>query len=64
MSGKVVAIKALAGCGASGQSLAAGHTYLVPDEVSEKDAGILIRMGKAAACERPPIKPARKVKDE
>lgn len=43
-------IKVLIGCGASGKSLVAGHTYAVPDEVSVRDADILIRMGKAEAC--------------
>lgn len=40
-------IKVLRGCGASGESLVAGETYAVPEEVSEKDAGILVRLGKA-----------------
>lgn len=47
---KTGSIKVLVGCGASGRSLVAGHTYAVPDEVSVKDADILIRMGKAEAC--------------
>lgn len=49
------AIKILRGCGASGASLAAGRVYAVPIEVSEKDAAILVRLGKAehVAAEQP-----------
>lgn len=47
------AIRVLRSCGASGQSLAAGTVYAVPGEVSERDAGILVRMGKAEQCEQP-----------
>lgn len=49
------AIKILRGCGASGASLAAGRQYAVPGEVSEKDAAILVRLGKAeyVAAEKP-----------
>lgn len=54
-------LKVLTGCGASGQSLVAGHTYKVPDEVSAKDADTLIRLGKAEACEK---KHTRKAKDD
>lgn len=45
----ISAIKVLRGCGASGVSLVAGAVYAVPAQVSEKDAGILIQLGKAEA---------------
>jgi len=46
------AVKILRGCGATGgQSLLAGRTYAVPSEVSEKDADLLIRLGKAEVAE-------------
>ena len=41
------AIKVLRGCGASGKSLTAGTVYSVPAQVSQKDADLLIRLGKA-----------------
>ena len=43
------AIRILRGCGASGVSLAAGTVYTVPSEVSDRDADILVRLGKAEA---------------
>lgn len=52
------AIRILRGCGASGQSLGAGIVYAVPAEVSEKDAAILVRMGKAEPAELARAKPA------
>lgn len=54
MMAAIEAIKVLRGCGASGKSLAAGTVYAVPGEVSDEDARILVRMGKAEACARPP----------
>ncbi len=53
----IKAIKPLVGCGASGDSLVAGKTYKVPADVSARDAGILIRMGKAEEVE---VKPKAK----
>lgn len=47
------AIRILRGCGASGVSLAAGTVYTVPGEVSERDADILVRLGKAEAVAAP-----------
>ena len=47
------AIRILRGCGASGTSLTAGTVYAVPGEVSDTDAAILVRMGKAEQCEQP-----------
>lgn len=41
------AIRILRGCGASGQSLAAGSTHTVPVDVSMRDAELLVRLGKA-----------------
>ena len=41
------AIRILRGCGASGVSLEAGNVYAVPAEVSDADADILCRLGKA-----------------
>lgn len=61
------AIKVLRGCGASGQSLQAGVIYAVPDAVSEKDAALLIRLGKAEAAETeaaPAPQARRKKSDE
>lgn len=47
------AIQVLRGCGASGVMLEAGRTYAVPGEVSESDASLLIRMGKAVGVNLP-----------
>lgn len=60
----MTSIKVLRGCGASGQSLAAGTVYAVPAQVSESDALLLVRLGKAVFIEEQP-KPAKpkKVKD-
>ena len=54
------AIRILRGCGASGQPMEAGRVYSVPGEVSEADAAILVRMGKAEAAEKPKPAAARK----
>lgn len=59
-------IKTLRGCGASGQSLIAGTVYAVPSEVSQADADLLIRLGKAIETAEPETeteaapKPARR----
>lgn len=42
-----MSIKVIRSCGASGVMLEAGRIYAVPDEVSARDAAILVRMGKA-----------------
>ncbi len=42
------AIKALKDTAASGKPIKMGEVYKVPSEVSEKDARILIGMGKVA----------------
>lgn len=65
------AIKVIEGCGASGKSLHAGTVYAVPGDVSESDAVILVRVGKAIGANLPAdqlaalTKPSRsrKVKD-
>lgn len=58
------AIKVLRGCGATGgKSLAAGTVYAVPGEVSDADAGLLIRLGKAEAVETPAAPERRKTKE-
>ncbi|MCP4992865.1 MAG: hypothetical protein GY934_03620 [Gammaproteobacteria bacterium] len=49
------AIKALKDTAASGKPIKMGEVYKVPSEVSEKDARILIGMGKVAVT-----KPKRK----
>ena len=51
-------IKVIKACGASGESLEAGKTYSVPDQVSEKDAVILVGMGKAEKVATPKSKQA------
>lgn len=58
----IQAIKVLTGCGASGKSLAADTVYTVPGEVSEADAALLVRMGRAELAEIPakPAKPTRR----
>lgn len=45
------AIRILTKCAASGQHLPAGKVCKVPSEVSEKDAAILVRIGRAEAVE-------------
>lgn len=53
------AIKIIRGCGASGQSLQAGRVYAVPGEVSERDAHLLVQIGKAEAhADTQPVKEA------
>ena len=47
----IAAILILDGCSASGESLAERAIYAVPDEVSDKDARILISLGKAQAVD-------------
>lgn len=53
MNKKIKFIKVLSGCGASGESLQAQKTYAVPDEVSEKDARLLIQLRKAEPADEP-----------
>lgn len=40
-------IRIVRSCLATGGVLVAGKVYAIPSEVSENDAGILVRMGKA-----------------
>ena len=42
---------------------AAGTVYAVPGEVSDADAGLLIRLGKAEAVETPAAPERRKTKE-
>lgn len=53
MSDVMEAIKVTRGCGASGRSLQAGTVYTVPAQVSEADASLLVRLGKAELYEAP-----------
>ena len=61
-------IRIIRGCGASGASLLAGKVYAVPAEVSDADAGILVRLGKAEPAEAveavPDAPTRRKAKDQ
>ncbi len=52
MSKAIVSILIIDACGASGVSLEARKTYAVPADVSEKDAAILVRMGRAVAVDQ------------
>jgi len=45
------AIRVLVGCSASGKSLEPGTVYTVPDEVSQEDAALLVRIGRAVPAE-------------
>lgn len=51
------AIKILRGVGVSGKSLEAGKIYKVSDEVSLKDAQLIVAMGKAVAVTEQPNTP-------
>ena len=57
---EILAILVLDGCGASGVSLAERAIYSVPDEVSLRDAELLIRMGKAEAVDIDGVEAAEK----
>lgn len=46
-------IRILSNCLASGQPLEAGRVYRVPAEVSQADAEVLLRMGRAVEVDGP-----------
>jgi hypothetical protein len=43
----MTALRILANCLASGQPLEAGRVYRVPADISQADAEVLLRMGRA-----------------
>lgn len=47
-------IRIVRSCLATGGVLVAGKVYAIPSEVSENDAGILVRMGKAERVDGAP----------
>ena len=66
MADEITAIKALANCRASGDALVKGRTYKVPGDISVRDAGILVTMGRAedAGAAKARAKAEAKVKAE
>jgi len=47
-------IKVTAGCSVTNQTLSAGNVYTVPEQVSEADAKVLLRLNKAVVLEAEP----------
>ena len=47
-------IKVTAGCSVTNQTLSAGKVYAVPEQVSEADAKVLLRLNKAIVLEAEP----------
>jgi len=56
-----MALRILSNTRASGQSLTAGRVYRVPEDVSERDAKILLRIRKAETVPDEPAPKRRKV---
>jgi hypothetical protein len=47
-------IKVTAGCSVTNQTLSAGNVYTVPEQVSEADAKVLLRLNKAIVLKAEP----------
>lgn len=55
----MAAIRILRGCFVAGQPMLTGNTYRVPNDLSDRDANSIVRMGKAEFIDEPEA-PARK----